>query len=185
MAYSVRCSCGNAHEVSATQAGTEISCGCGAVVLVPLLSQLRVSAGQEAYESGIVDKILRLKSEGKLPLGDHCLLSGQRTEDTALVRVQCERSYDKGPPKYEKFLAILSFFFIGIFAWFVAKETLGQKPEWVGRDLELSLPIRVHRDLRDDLQKIRNQKRLRELLRAVPLYAQLLDDYPSAEVWPC
>ena len=43
-------------------------------------------------------------------------------------------------------------------------------------------PLRVHPDYHDQMRRIRSQAKLRALLRTVPVYAKLLDEFPKAKI---
>jgi hypothetical protein len=82
MTYAVRCECGDAVEVTAAQAGSDVACRCGRLVHVASLSRLREMAGQDAYEAGTIDTINRMIRDGDLPWGDTCAISGLPTTDS-------------------------------------------------------------------------------------------------------
>jgi len=94
--YSVECACGESNAVAQSQAGSTISCSCGQSLEVPRLSELRQSAGEQAYESGIMDVIQRKVASGELPSNDICLVSGLPTKDILWVNVECERKWFRG-----------------------------------------------------------------------------------------
>src|SRR5262245_55013132 len=97
MTFSISCDCSNRLEVTASQAGAEISCSCGRTMRVPALSQLRQLAGQGAYEAGTIDTIHRMIRDGELPYGHTCAISGHPTSDTYDLNVQCESRWIKEP----------------------------------------------------------------------------------------
>jgi hypothetical protein len=95
MTFSVPCDCGNAFDVTATQADTSVTCSCGRVVRVPLLSKLRQMAGQGEFETNTIDTINRMLRNGELPSGDRCAISGNPTKDEYDLYVQCESQWLK------------------------------------------------------------------------------------------
>jgi hypothetical protein len=176
MEYLVDCPCGKAITVGVAQAGTEIACSCGARVQVPRLSALRERAGQGAYESGTIDTIRRMIAEGTLPWGVACAVSRRPTGDVIELNVQCERLYHRGGGRGKSLLLLLSPLLYLVEA---RREADG---ELVGRDTTVRVPLRVAGDFHRDLARRASQRRLRRLLRSVPIYARLLDEYPRATV---
>jgi hypothetical protein len=182
MEYSVECECGNRVPVTAAQAGSVARCQCGRAVEVPPLSELRQAAGKRSFESGIIDTIRRMISEGNLPSTRECALTGCLTDDIAVVRVQCERVWKRGPKKsgwfFLLFALFLPFFWISAL---VSWALLDEKREDLGRDTVVDVPLRVCRDQQHRLRCMR-QGRIRRLLRADAIYANLLREYPRATV---
>jgi hypothetical protein len=96
MTYFIRCSCNQAHEVSARQAGSGINCGCGRRVPVPPLSELRQLAGQTAYEVRTADRTGALVYSGELPRLGLCAACGLSTSDVRVLYVEREQAFIKG-----------------------------------------------------------------------------------------
>jgi len=184
MSYSTSCECGQTHPVSASQAGTELNCSCGRRVSVPLLSELRQAAGQRAYETSTIDEIRRMLRDGDLPAGDLCVLSGLPTREVCNLYVHCETKWVKGPKEWTFYVVILSILFLPFWwVWFlIGKSVLDEERRELGRDRSVQTPLRVHPDYHDQLRRIRSQAKLRSLLRTVPVYAKLLDEFPKAKI---
>lgn len=186
MGYSFSCECGNEIEVKPAQAGTELACGCGRTLTVPRLSQLRQFAGEEAYETGVIDTIHRLIRSGELPSAENCVISGIRTAHTCELYVQCESSWMKGGedgsgPKVVTFLALLApIFLIRLLLYSLVWSK--EEPTQMGRDRGIYVPLRVHEQFAEELRQIRSQAKLRELLSSEPIYATLLEEYPRAKI---
>jgi hypothetical protein len=175
MDYSLTCSCGHQLKVHASAAGTEIVCECGAQVRVPRLSELRTMAGRGAYETGTVDVIRRMLLEGSLPCGELCAVSGKPTQDAMDLSVHCERV--QAEKDGLRALQMVVFLF-GPLAM-----RLGRRSESDphGRETSVWTPLRVAQEHRRTVARS-SQKTLRRLLRTVPVYAALLDQYPRARV---
>jgi hypothetical protein len=94
--YAVVCPCGAKIPVEKSAAGSQVACPCGAMANVPRLSELRRSAGEEAFTLSTVDRIRQLINEGEIPLGGFWLLSMRPTTGVAHVRVECEMSFRRG-----------------------------------------------------------------------------------------
>ena len=65
--YYVDCECGDSVAVNKTDAGGSTVCRCGAMIVVPLLSQLRKNAGLDGIELSIGDRISAKIENGDLP----------------------------------------------------------------------------------------------------------------------
>jgi hypothetical protein len=175
MAYSLTCSCGRQLEVPAAAAGTEVFCECGARVRVPSLSELRLLAGRAAYETGTVDVIRRMLAEGSLPWGELCAVSGKPTQDVLDLSVHCERVQAEKDGLRSFQLLVLLF---GLPALLLGQRS-SRDPQ--GRETSVWTPLRVAHDHQRKVGRA-SQKTLRRLLRTVPVYAALLDQYPRARV---
>jgi hypothetical protein len=176
MDYSLTCPCGRQLKVPATAAGTEIACECGARVRVPNLSQLRTLAGRGAYETGIVDVIHRMRAEGSLPWGELCAVSGKPTQDTMDLSVHCE-TVQLGKDGLLSPM-VLVFLFGPLLAMLLSQRST-HDPH--GRETRIWTPLRVAKENQRTVVRA-SQKTLRRLLRTVPVYAALLDEYPRAKV---
>ena len=186
MSYFTSCECGRTYPVSASQAGTELGCSCGRRISVPLLSELRRSAGQRAYETSTIDEIRRMLRDGELPAGDLCVLSSLPTREVYNLCVHCESKWVKGRSAWPYVLIVAAFVVLTPFVWLVTalagKDLLDNEGREVGRDRSVITPLRVHPDYHDQMRRIRSQAKLRALLRTVPVYAKLLDEFPKAKI---
>jgi hypothetical protein len=154
---------------------------------VPRLSELRISKGLDASETNVRDTIARMIREGSLPWGQCCAATAMPTTDLMLFDVECERSYVKGSAsrKWGTVLLVMGFFFcfpVAIFMWLIGWD-LFNTHEHVGRDVVIAIPLRVSRDSQAAV-KHWPQTRLKALLSSVPVYQQLLQDYPDAKIHP-
>lgn len=167
----------------ATAAGSEVACQCGRAVDVPPLSQLRVMVGDAAYETSTIGAIHRMIRNDELPAGNACAISGQATDDTAVLRIQCERVWTRGSGLDAEDRALIGFFLLGwigaILGW-TKKDTPRKE---FGRETYLDVPLRVCSDLQSSLSG-KGQTALKSLLRQVPIYDTLLNEYPEAVVIP-
>lgn len=184
MSYFVPCVCGRTIEVTATQAGADVPCSCGRAVRTPLLSQLRQLAGHKAYETSSIDTINRMIRDGELPFGDTCAISGLLTSDSCNLYVQCESMWIKGPGFFHHlFVAFTMLAFPFWIIWvLLGWALLDERREEVGRDRSVCTPLRICQEHHRRLRRTRSQSKLRKLLRTVPIYAQLLDEYPQAKI---
>jgi hypothetical protein len=120
---------------------------------------------------------------GDLPMGDVCPYSGRPANSTIYFNVQCERLWVRGDDSWTIDKAIA---YVLLFGWVGAliASTRSRPPETLGRDTSIELPLRVSSDVASTVMAIRRQKKLKTLLRTTPAYAELLRDYPDAEVRP-
>jgi hypothetical protein len=177
MEYHVSCQCGKRIPVKAEDAGTTIGCECGQSVRVPSLSKLRTMSGVGAYESGAIDTIQRMLAEGALPWGETCAESGRPTRDLIHLVIQCERLH---LPQDQHKLALLG---VLIFGWVAALVAFaGKDREAHGRDTSICIPLRLDREYHGKLARWGSQRKLRRLLRTVPVYGRLLEEYPRATI---
>jgi hypothetical protein len=132
-------------------------------------------AGRPAYETGTVDVIRRMLAEGSLPWGELCAVSGKPTQDAMDLSVHCERVQAEKDGVRVLQVAVL------LFGPLVA--LLGQRPsrDPHGRETSVWTPLRVAQEHQRTVARA-SQKALRRLLRTVPVYAALLDQYPRARV---
>jgi hypothetical protein len=175
MPIPLKCSCGREVPVQFSQAGAEIACECGQAIKVPSLSKLRELSGKGAYEAGIIDTINRMVASGELPAGNHCAVSGEPTADAIDLFVEAERVSQVGTsPGMAAAVALLC-------SPLIAIAMMLKAPKDVGRETFVATPLRVsgihhQRVLRS------SQRQLKRWLRSVPVYAQLLKEYPRARV---
>jgi len=177
MSYYVTCACGREISVSAASAGGEVFCQCGAAVVVPRLSDLRRSSGKGAYETSTVDVIAAMLSAQQLPWGSTCAHSEFPTEDVFDISVQCESCYDQD--RSGGWVSVLAAVLLGL----SVPLTRRHESETHGRELVVYTPIRLRKEFHVRFCKA-GQRRLRRLLRTVPVYGRLLDEYPHARVLP-
>ena len=183
MHYFVPCECGKNVAVAATQAGCMLRCECGRSLTVPPLSGLRALAGQEAYRPSTIALIARMIRNGELPWGDTCALSGRPTKDAFVLQIECERVWTRGSGLDSADRAFIGFLFFGWIGLFVGWGKAEKPRHESGRETVIEVLLRVCSEFHDKLQR-RRQRYLKSLLRQVPVYATLLDEYPGAVVAP-
>lgn len=185
MTYSLPCECGRVLAVASHNAGADILCDCGRQVRVPLLSQLRRNAGHGAYESGTINTIQRMVHANELPAGSVCVISGIPTEDSYNLYVQCESKWMKGPGVGRYWFVALSILFLPFWIiWvLVGSALLNEERRELGNDRSVRVPLRVHKAYHHKLRGASNQRWLKKLLRKVPIYAKLLEEFPAAKVY--
>jgi hypothetical protein len=141
------------------------------------LSKLRATAGIGSYETGAIGTIRRMLDQGALPWGDACAVSGRPTRDVLQVEVQCERLHvPKDPAKLAMLLAVCAG------PLWAAMALLSSHRPTHGRDTVVVVPLRVCCEYHRGLSSWWKNRKLRRLLRSVPVYASLLDEYWGATV---
>jgi hypothetical protein len=144
---------------------------------VPSLGRLRELAGQGRYEAGTIDRICAMVKRGELPLGDRCVVSGEPTHDAIDLWVQAERIFTGDENRLARILLAL---LISPHLLYASSSSDPRRMN-VGRETFVPTPIRVaeayHRRVRNA-----SQRRLKRWLRKVPIYAELLREYPFATV---
>jgi hypothetical protein len=175
MAILLTCSCGQSVPVEMAQAGGETACGCGQAIKIPSLSKLRELTGKGAYEAGVIDTINRMVASGELPSGDRCAVSGETTDDEIDLFVEAEQvSQIRYSAAAAAFVAILCSPLIGLLM-------ILKQPRDVGRDTLVLTPLRVAAKYHRRVSRS-SQRKLKRWLRTVPVYAQLLQEYPRARI---
>lgn len=124
--------------------------------------------------------------DGELPAGDLCVLSDIPTREVYNLYVQCESKWVKGRSAWPYVLIVISFVLFTPVIWLVTclagRDLFDNEEREVGRDRSVVTPLRVHPDYHDQMRRIRSQAKLRALLRTVPVYAKLLDEFPKAKI---
>jgi hypothetical protein len=113
---------------------------------------------------------------GELPAGDTCLRCGLPTKDACDLVVHCERQWYKAA-SFNWLALSLSFPH-----WLLAMARRGTGDVF-GRETVIRVSLRVREEHHQWLAT-RSQRKLRKLLRTVPVYAQLLDEYPESRIYP-
>jgi len=172
---------------SATQAGAQLLCLCGQEVDVPRLSDLRQAAGAQAYETSIIEVISRMARENALPITDQCAVCLQPTKDYVELHVQCESQWIQHSGAGRRLFALLAtlvlpFWFLW---WLIADSLMREKHVERGHDRSVRVQLPACDLHQATLRQMRSQAKLKKLLRTVPLYAELLSEFPRAKVAPC
>ena len=185
MAFHVECSCGERIEVTAGMAGTEVRCSCGVLNRVPGLSELRQAAGQHAYVTNTVEAIRKMLAQGELPPGPNCMICHSPTRATFTCEVDCEKAWAvrRGPGESNPVLTGLALAFVPFWlALALLAKRDREEPDTRGRDVTVRVPLRLCGPCRRSLGGLRRPRAIKRLLRQVPVYAQLLEEYPGAKV---
>jgi hypothetical protein len=179
MSYFARCSCNREIQVSAAQAGTAIDCDCGQRVPVPPLSVLRQQLGQRAYDVGIADRIRAKVAAGELPVLGHCAVCGFAAQDRLELDVVCERPALKHAVSW--YGVVLGAIFLSVTGVLHLLHAQDEMSEASGRETVVPAPLCVDPRCGARLRRA-NQAQLRKILQSIPTYAQLLGEYPAAEI---
>jgi hypothetical protein len=139
------------------------------------LSKLRELSGKGAYEAGIIDTINRMLRAGELPAGDRCAVSGEPTSDLIDLYVEAERVSQVGSSLGQAALVAV------LCSPILALTMTLKPPRDVGRSTFVRVPLRVAARYHERVLKS-SQRALKRWLRSVPAYAQLLNEYPRAQV---
>lgn len=179
--FSFDCDCGRPIGVAPAQAGSLVRCeACGQEVSVPSLSKLRKLSGKDAYESGTADTIRRMIRSGELPADDVCAVSGTPTGETVILEILIPKVFRNQDVERSNNALI---FFGGL--WAMALVALSGQHKAYATDTDqastLRVPLRVAEAYHAKVVRM-NQRRLRVLLRSVPIYATLLKENPAAQV---
>jgi hypothetical protein len=176
--YPVRCECGQIHRVAATLAGSRFACPCGREVSVGSLSQLKLAAGEVVLSPDVrIEQMLQL---GMLPQEDRCLICRKATLNKAHFWATCERAFVKKDASQKWWIILLAWLFLGWF--FVILLFLRARDDQVhGTDVQFRLPLRVCPECSRELD---NPQIFHDAVFATPIYAELLEKYPDAELVP-
>lgn len=176
MRYPVRCECGQVYHFTAAQAGTHYTCPCGRELVVPSLSRLKMAAGEDVLSPAVrLEQMLQL---GLLPQEKKCVFCRRETPGVAHFWAICERAFVKKDASRVWWAVVLSWLCLG---WLGLLLLLvrARDDRVHGTDVRLRLPLRVCPECAPDLAVAGD---LREAVSAVPLYADLLHQYPDAEL---
>jgi hypothetical protein len=144
---------------------------------VPPLSRLREQSGLDPYESSTIDAIRRMMNQGSLPMSQVCAVTGEPTLDVVSVTVKAPTAFQqkwdwKRHFFYSLVLSSYLVFLPRLFARTIAVE---------GSATTIRVPLCVSARRQAMLRRA-GQRRLKSLLRKVPIYAKLLDENPYAIV---
>ena len=112
---------------------------------------------------------------GLLPQGNLCAISGEPTDDVIDLFVEAEQVSQIGTSVAQA--ALVAALCSPIFAIAMTLKT----PRDVGRDTHVLTPLRVSAKYHGRVSKA-SQWKLKRWLRTVPVYAQLLQEYPRARI---
>jgi hypothetical protein len=185
MKYEVRCACGKAHAVSAADAGSALRCACGRTVEVPALHVLRTTAGENPLSPAF--RLEALLLEGKLPGTRTCAVCRRDTDGLIRVSIVCERgsSSPDGSSRDDHASEGLGCLLGSIVGWagpWDDRSQEGHTPSrQLGQDVAFVVPLPVCEPCRP---QVAEAGALRQAIRSVPIYADVLDKYPNALLAP-
>ncbi len=183
------CECGAKVDARFQDAGGQLDCGCGRVVKVPSLSKLRKLAGHDAYTTNAVEAIRKRLNQGQLPAGLNCLVCGAaRCPQQNFVAI-CEATYRKGadssagndiPSLMSKLLLV--FAAPRLLALLLMRRNEDVAVQQFGRHTSVEISLPVCDSCVSAGHNTKSGKNARTLMRQVPLYDQLLTEFPNLEL---
>jgi hypothetical protein len=195
MELSVTCVCGTRIPVTMTACGSTLECGCGSLVRVPNLSELRRSAGLTAFRQSTAEQLQSLYARGELPVEEKCIRCGGVTNSILRCTVYCEQPVAKEAQGssgtagvlLSALLAVTSVILLSLIAivWPLRalRSMFGSPDGGVtihGHEVYVRTPIRMC-DL--CLHSIRGRRDdVIQLMCRNELYQQLMNDYPDAHI---
>jgi hypothetical protein len=175
--FTVKCDgCGRQIGVNAGMAGTEIVCQCGQTLRVPLLSDLRQMKGKGAYGEAPLAAIKRmLATKASLP-GDFCVGCRRQTTEKLVCLAECEnpQADRKNPLRH-----LLAIFYTPIWLFF---EYFHKDRLMHGNEIMIHLPVTFCNQCRAATKDLSRAWALKKILQRVPVYAQLLEEYPRTKL---
>ncbi len=180
--YPVACACGKVHWTPAGYAGSKFACHCGKAVEVPTLSELRKSVcrtpsgTRDTAVSHTFDAELDIGSRlrrGTLPVESACVMCQEPTTNAVPVSVVCERQRESAIGWLWFVLLCPPLMPIGLIILVVRSH------QGTGRDVAFHLPVRVCEECQS---AVFTEDGANEALRATPLYARLMQQYPETVV---
>lgn len=175
MEFPVPCDCGKTVMVFEGRAGLDITCACGRTFKAPSLKELRVKAGLPPFHVSPEVMIPHMLVNGELPGTKKCAKCGVETVELVRVIAECERKFFRKGGGFNWPL----FFVTAIFSPLVFFRWEHRTVEELGRDKTLLLPLAICSRCRGWL---RGRWRIKETLKTVPIYRELLDKFPKAKV---
>jgi hypothetical protein len=172
--YSVQCGrCGRRIGVTAGIAGTEIICQCGHSVPIPLLSDLRRQSGKGGYGEDAKTVIGRLLSGNESLPGNYCVGCHKSTAE----KIVCLAEYDVSDSgRLNPLQSAINYIKARI------GRLRGKEPPAPRRGAAIRLPVTLCNECLAANKELRHAWALRTLLKRVPAYKQLLDEYPRAKL---
>ena len=133
-------------------------------------------------------------AEGKLPADNHCAGCGFEASGVLVCHVECESLHATSAPAVPAIVLYFLSFIIYSFTLFFAFFTLILSPFWVwrrylreddavkihGHEVVVNAPLAMCPACAKEARK--SERRLRDLLRRVPVYHQLFELYPKARI---
>jgi hypothetical protein len=174
MEFRLDCACGIPLKVSEAAAGGSVQCLCGRTVPVPQLTELRVRAGLPPYHISPEVLIEHQLASGELPPNRICVNCGGHTEGQAVIVTQCERAHVKARGDTPWIVFLISPLLYCLDRMWRSREVVVQ-----GKDKIYRLPLPVCEACRPQL---RRRRAVREWMRRIAVYDQLLDKFPDADL---
>lgn len=175
------CECGYSLPISAASAGTLVPCRCGRQVKIPKLSELRRLSGQPVDSLvGIADRLRTMYLDKQLPPDRHCIHCQVKTDATLECWVECERARASSAGAWENIFGALLLVLSPVKGLMYHAVRNGSEVEAIGNDLVVRTPLAVCGNCLPAMN--RKPMHIRDLLRSVPLYGELLEAYPGANV---
>lgn len=174
MDYQLTCRCGNHLSVSEGAAGSQLPCSCGRMINVPTLRELRAATGGSALAPEF--EVERLLLSGWTPEGEQCVCCGASAEIHRFW-VQCDKAIVAQSGHHSIWAHLLLLLVTPLGALLARRERDRGSSVEHGRDIVYRLPLRACDRCRNELKK---EEALMKALRSVPVYARLLEKYPSA-----
>jgi len=172
MDFKIRCGCGRNVPVPSSAAGSQFRCTCGQILSVPKLSELRIQAGKAPFERTTAERIGQMVADNALPDGNQCASCGTVTGEALKVLLVCERPWQRHAGIWAK-IASHAFVF---WEWLLSRHP----EEPLGRELVVPVPLRMCAACATDLKRRQPQHEIRRILEDVPVYDELLRQYPGA-----
>ena len=175
MDFLIPCSCGKKVTVNQSAAEGQVRCSCGLTITVPSLQDMRVQAGLPPYHIPPEVIIPELLSTGELPGTKSCARCTTETLDRVEILTECERIRTNRTGGF----SWLTLFFTGIFfrIWYFTGEA--SEVQIYGKDKVYLLPLPLCGACQ---ALLRGHQEIKQCLRKIPVYGELLDKFPHAQV---
>lgn len=176
----LHCNCGREVIAHSRDAGRSLACSCGNSVTVPSLSQFRVLAGDHAYVTNPAEAIQKLQRAGKEPAGHECLCCGASNVVFFECRANCEQSHLKKSRKGQYLTNFLTWLVLPLFLHiFILLRREEPTIERQGHDVEVKFRLQLCQLCLRSIGSPTRPSVAKELMRKVPLLAELLRYYPK------
>ena len=192
MPLSVTCTCGLVYSVSSTRAGTLMACRCGRVVAVPETNRptpppVAAIGPDQPREASTADDtiqtIKRMIRTRELPPSGACPHSGKPGNDVVVFRIHFDPVAEEALAATEQASAASGgWSLFGLFSGKRGTAPAQRSAQSLGRDVWVDLPVRVAHEAHAEILLSRSQQHLRDMLRTVPIYAQLLAEHRTARI---
>ena len=192
MPLSVTCTCGLVYSVSSTRAGSTMACRCGRTVAVPAIERptpptVPVIGRDQPHEADLADDtiqtIKRMIRTRELPPSGACPHSGKPGNDVVVFRIHFDPVAEEALAATEQASAASGgWSLFGLFSGKRGTAPAQRSAQSLGRDVWVDLPVRVAHEAHAEILLSRSQQHLRDMLRTVPIYAQLLAEHRTARI---